>query len=384
MQRGTPRVSVIAVALLGFGAFGCLASPASARTAGRHVQFAHQATATAATPVASVERVTPVVSYGGWAAWSRYETKVNAYQLVVRSPKGVLSAVGAPQAARPFEVGLGPLASGGVGAVLARCVEPIDHRGCVLKQLAIESADPTETALPVPGGGSLFRPALWKGTIAFMRSRSVPKHPVPSELLEWRVDTKTLTRLALPSNRYYGHESEESETRETENAQGTITGLTLNGTQVAYVRVAPWGEWTRSDVWTQSPGKRAKLMDWIGTGGASDGTRTYVSPVLLDGWLYLYRQYHEMGEVWVRFKLGAKTTQKATVDLGDTSRGLVLAATPLQGGLIWSLQNSEEQTFATSGSRILLRAKVAWTTLRYRASLVSSAAGQEPRRSRAG
>jgi hypothetical protein len=154
--------------------------------------------------------------------------------------------------------------------------------------------------------------------------------------------------------------------------------------EVAYVRVAPWGEWARSDIWVQSPGQRAKAIDWIGTGGASDGTRTFLSPVILDGWLYVYRQYHELGEAWVRFKLNAETTQKAAVDFGDTSEGLVQAATPLNESLIWSLQNHDEQGLASPGARILVQSDVTWTTLKYRPSLVSWAAAQEPRRASGG
>jgi hypothetical protein len=332
-----------------------------------------------------MQRLTPVASYGGWAAWSSLDGAAHAYRLTVRSPNGVVAAMGEPQPGRPFEVSLGPLASGGVGAVFARCTEPTGHRGCVLEQLAIETAHPHETQLQVPSTGSLFRPALWKGTIAFLRSRSVPGRLVPSELLEWRIGANGLTKLDLPSNRYYAREIEEQpEVRDTENALGTITALTLNGTKVAFVRVAPWGEWARSDIWVQSPGQRAKAMDWIGTGGASDGTRTFLSPVILDGWLYVYRQYHELGEAWVRFKLNAETTQKAAVDFGDTSEGLVQAATPLNESLIWSLQNHDEQGLASPGARILVQSDVTWTTLKYRPSLVSWAAAQEPRRTSGG
>jgi hypothetical protein len=369
--------------LIGFAALVCCAK-ASARSAGLQAQAAHRAATAAGKAIASVQRLSPVVSYGGWAAWSSYDGTARAYQLIVRSPTGVVAAMGEPQPGRPFEVSLGPLASGGVGAVFAHCGEPTDHRGCVLEQLAIETSDPHETQLPVPGAGSFFRPALWKGTIAFLRSRSSAGRLAASELLEWTIGANRLTRLALPSNRYYAREIEEQpEVRDTESTPGTITALTLNGTQVAYVRVAPWGEWARSDIWVQSPGQRAKVIDWIGTGGASDGTRTFLSPVILNGWLYAYRQYHELGEAWVRFKLNADTTQKAAVDLGDTSQGLVQAAAPLNGGLIWSSQNQEEG-LAGRGARILVQADVTWTTLRDRPSLGSWAAAQEPRRSSVG
>lgn len=83
---------------------------------------------------------------------------------------------------------------------------------------------------------------------------------------------------------------------------GRITALSLRGTEVAYVRLAPWGEWTRSDLWLQQPGSPARLIDRTGTGGgAAYGSRTFLSPTIDDGWLYAYRQFRELGQAWVRW-----------------------------------------------------------------------------------
>jgi hypothetical protein len=332
--------------------------------------------------LATVSRVTPVASYGGWVAWSRYEPAMRAYQLMVRSPAGTVTQMGAPQPLRPFEVSLGILASGGVGAVYPRCAEPIEHRECILEQLAIEAAHPREVRLSVPGAGSFFLPALWKRTVAFLRSRTVARRRFPTELIEWTIGTNHLSKLQLPNNSYYAAEiKEQPEVRDTENAQGRITALALNGTQVAYVRVAPWGEWARSDLWVQKPAQHAKAIDWIGTGGgAAYGTRTYLSPTISGSWLYAYRQYHELGHAWVRYSLNTGRTQRAGIDLGDDSNGLVQAAAPLDRGVVWSLQNQTEEGLPNAGARVLSLAEVRWTTLKYQPSLASWAAAQEPRR----
>ncbi len=249
----------------------------------------------------------------------------------------------------------------------------------------MEAPDPQETQLAVPGDGALFRPALWKRTIAFLRSRTVRGRRAATELIEWTIGTNHLTKLALPQNSYYAAEiKEQPELRDTEHAQGEITALTLNGTQVAYVRVAPWGEWTRSDLWTQRPGHRAKAIDWIGTGGgAAYGTRTFLSPTIDGPWLYAYRQYHELGHAWVRFGLNADTTQGSSVNLGDDSSGLVRAVAPLHTGVVWSLQNQTQEGLPDAGARILFVAEAGWKTLRYRRSLASSVPAQEPGRSQA-
>ncbi len=137
---------------------------------------------------------------------------------------------------------LGPLVSGGVAAVYPRCANAVTHKGCKLEQLAIETTSPREKRLAVPGGGSLFRPALWKGTVAFLRA--VPKggerHPV--EMFEWTAGSKHLKALVLPHNSLSAADIGESpELTRTKGYVGEITALTLDGTQVAYTRVAPWG-----------------------------------------------------------------------------------------------------------------------------------------------
>ena len=220
-------------------------------------------------------------------------------------------------------------------------------------------ADLREVRLPVPGAGSFFLPALWRRTVAFLRSRTVARRRFPTELIEWTIGTNHLSKLPLPNNSYYAAEiKEQPEVRDTENAQGRITVLALNGTQVAYVRVAPWGEWTRSDLWVQKPAQRAKAIDWIGTGGgAAYGTRTYLSPTINGSWLYAYRQYHELGHAWVRYSLNTDRTQRAGIDLGDDSNGLVQAADPLDRGVVWSLQNQTEEGLPNAGARVLSLAR---------------------------
>jgi hypothetical protein len=57
---------------------------------------------------------------------------------MVRNANGEVSAMGIAESPQPFEVGLGPLASGGVGAVYPRCANAVTHKGCRLEQLAVE------------------------------------------------------------------------------------------------------------------------------------------------------------------------------------------------------------------------------------------------------
>ena len=317
----------------------------------------------------TITRPTSIASYGDWAAWSRYDATHRAYQLMVRNRKGDVTAMGVAESPQPFEVSLGPLAFGGVGAVYPRCANAVEHKGCRLEQLAIESSGAREERLPVPGGGSLFRPALWKGTVAFLRA--VPKggegHPV--EMFEWIPGTKRLEALALPHNRTSAAEiTEQPELRATEGYIGEITALALNGTQVAYTRLVALGEWDRSDLWVQRPGQQPKLIDRIDTGGgAAFGTRTYLTPTIAGSWLYAYRQYHETGlgdgpPAWVRYNLSTNTAQQAQVNFGNQEgfgelEGPLDAAVPLGAGVAWTLQNSRDPE---QGARVLALASVNW------------------------
>lgn len=322
----------------------------------------------------TLTRPTSISSYSGWSAWSRYDSTHRAYQLMVRNANGEVTAMGIAESPQPFEVSLGPLPSDGVGAVYPRCANAVEHEGCRLKELAIESTGAHEKRLSVPGGGSLFRPALWKGTVAFLRA--VPKggerHPV--EMFEWTAGSKHLKALALPHNSLSAADIRESpELGSTEGYVGEITALALNGTQVAYTRVAPWGEWAISNLWVQRPGQQPELIDSIETGGgAAFGTRTYLTPTIAGSWLYAYRQYHEGGLIgadggpaWVRYSLTANTAQQAQVNFGNQegeNSGPLDAAVPLGAGVIWTLQSSREPSEA--GVRVLSLASVKWKPIK--------------------
>jgi hypothetical protein len=321
----------------------------------------------------TLTRPTGISSYGSWAAWSRYDPTHHAYRLMVRNVNGEVSAMHVAESPQPFEVSLGPLPSNGVGAVYPRCANAVEHKGCRLERLAVESTDAGETRLPVPGGGSLFRPALWKDTVAFLRA--VPKggerHPV--EMFEWTAGSKRLKALALPRNSA-AEVKGQPELRDTEGDIGKITALALNGTQVAYTRVAPWGEWAISNLWVQRPGQQPELIDSIQTGGgAGSGTRTYLTPTIAGSWLYAYRQYHEEGltgadgnPAWIRYSLTTNTAQQAQVNFGTRegfaeSEGPLDAVVPLGAGVIWTLESFHEPA---DGARVLSLAGVKWKPIK--------------------
>jgi len=350
----------------------CMFAAAATASTGEPSPPPNQRGSVQARVLETITHPTSVSSYGGWAAWSRYDSTHRGYQLIVRSARGDVTAMGIAESPQPFEVSLGPLPSRGIGAVYPRCANAVRHERCSLEQVAIESTGSPEKRLAVPGGGSLFRPALWKGTVAFLRavSKGDERHPV--EMFEWTSGSRHLRALALPRNRPSVSEvKQQPELRDTEGYVGQITALALNGTQVAYTRVVPLGEWDRSDLWVQRPGRKPELIDRIGTGGgAAFGTRTYLTPTIAGSWLYAYRQYHEAGigdggPAWVRYSLRSNAAQQAQVNFGNQegfgeNEGPLDAAVPLGAGVIWTLQNSRSE----GGARVLSLASVKWKPIR--------------------
>jgi len=364
--------------LIGFAVLTGLIAPVASAAEGEALPMPRLPGSLQTRLVEAVMRPTGLASYGGWVAWSRYDPVHRGYELMTSNPAGLVAPVSVAENSEEFEVGLGPLRSGAVGAIFARCKNAARAQGCNLEEIEIGSGIPHEKRLLVPGGGSLFRPALWKGRIAFLRA--VPhggyRHPV--EMFEWTSGSKRLRALALPRNKI-PRESLESSSRSFDGYTGEITGLTLNGTRVAYTRVAPYLECcTVSDLWVQRPGQQPKLIDSTGTGGgAAYGTRTYLSPTIVGPWLYSYRQYHEPGladgePAWVRFNLTSSATQQARVAFGEheefgggaEGEGDLEAVLPRQGGVAWVLR--DRGTRSERAAFVLSLPAVKWRTIKRR------------------
>lgn len=331
--------------------------------------------------VEAVVRPTSLTSYGGWVAWSRYDPAHHAYQLMTSSPTGQIAMVGIAENAQEFEVNLGPLRSGAVGAVFSRCANAAHHKGCRLEEIDIGSGAPDETRLLVPGGGSVFRPALWRNTIAFLRvvPHGGARHPV--ELFEWTSGSKRLEAFALPRNTIPREElefDEEEHRYSFDGYTGNVTSLTLNDARVAYTRVAPYTSCcTISDLWTQRPGQRPELIDRAITGeAAARGINTYLTPEIVGPWLYTYRQYTEPSgadgeQGWVRFNLTTGATQQAQVTFEDDGasaaerelpEGQVVSAVVPQGaGANWVLHIYENDEYPAS---VLSLPAVKWKTIK--------------------
>ncbi len=161
--------------------------------------------AMAETPVLLDPRGVSVAAYGGWAAWSRADATTGHFALVTRSPQGAVSLPTVAESASPFDIELGPSAGTGVAAVYSRCADTVALKGCKVVELALGSAVASERTLVPPGGGSTHEPAIWNGGLAFLRRNPSGGSRRPDSLLVWKVGSRRVQALPLPSSRGNGH-----------------------------------------------------------------------------------------------------------------------------------------------------------------------------------
>lgn len=225
-----------------------------------------------------------VAAYGGWAAWSRPDGVTGDYGLVLRSPQGGISLPAIAEQPAPFDVELGPAGRSQVAAVYSRCTNAAARTGCHVIELRLGVSGAVERALSPPGGGSDHEPAIWNGALVFLRRRSSAGSRRPDDLLLWQIGSRRAKTLALPSSR--GARSGVGSW--PRGLTGSITGLSFNGKQVAYVTANSIGSFAESTLWFEPLGGRPELIDQETGGAGNVCPPEFVSPVLAGPWLYAY------------------------------------------------------------------------------------------------
>jgi hypothetical protein len=148
--------------------------------------LAWPATALADEVIATATRPTPVSAHAGRIVWSSYDAGQQAFFLTQRVG-GVTSRVPVRPRSVPFDVDLGPDASGETVAAYSRCSKDppardprignaIAHmpdwargRGCDLYRFDFATGRETRIATANSPGASEFLPSVWKATVAFAR-----------------------------------------------------------------------------------------------------------------------------------------------------------------------------------------------------------------------
>jgi hypothetical protein len=130
--------------------------------------------------VVRLDRETPIAAHRGVLAWSERDGRSEGFRLVIRRDGVTTPAPVAPRS-MPFDVDLGPTASGGIGAVYSRCTREVGSgggadvlygrgRGCDVFLLDLDSGGERRIAGASARGSNEFWPTLWRERIAFART----------------------------------------------------------------------------------------------------------------------------------------------------------------------------------------------------------------------
>lgn len=294
-----------------------------------------------------------VSAYDGWAAWSRADLATNAYVLVLRSPKGVVSLAPIAQRTSPFDVELGPDGSG-VAAVYSRCLDTDTLQGCHIYELKLGVAGATEQILAAPGS-SVHEPAIWDRLLVFLRRNPGGGERRPDNLFQWRIGSSLARSVALPASR--GGLSAEAG-HWPKGQTGTISGLTLHGQQVAYSTTSGSESFGVTSLWLERLGGSPKLIDQVTSGASATCEHAFLSPTLLGGWLYAY--LHDCdpyadprSDRWTRYSLSGHGAQRAKFTFVHTGDEVIDSVAPDAGGVNWS-----------SESGLYRLSSVAWRTIK--------------------
>jgi hypothetical protein len=302
------------------------------------------------------------VAYGGWSAWSRSDATTHDFELVIRSPAGVISTPSIARRPAPFDVELGPTANGHVLAVYSRCTNTVTDAGCAIYKLSLVGAV-HEAKLSVPGGGSLHQPAIWHDTLVFLRrgsgseDASSPTSPHPDSLFEWHIDAKNVTALSLP--RSHGVHDNKTATYWPKAFTGVVSGLSLGAPaaggsgppELAYVTSEQSGDFGMSTLWDQQLGGTPSLVDQVTSGQGNVCTPIFLSPVITGGWLYAYLDDCPAGggpisdDRFTRYSLTGPQVQRADHNFIHFIDDEIFSVVPDRGGVIWD--NGEVRLLAS-------------------------------------
>jgi hypothetical protein len=351
--RTVRRRSIVAVACLAAGlAFASLAAASGAREPPPVVLDPAAGCGPTLDTEDAEDCVPPTVAvYDGWSAWSRESQ--TGFELVVRSPAGVISTPAVPDRAAPFDVGLGPDGSK-VVAVFSRCTNALTDEGCALYELPLGVPGAGETAIPVPAssGASLHEPAIWDGTIVFLRRDAGGNEDVydphggrPDSLFVWRTATRTVKALPLPRSR--GTRSSPTELGWPKGLTGVISGLTLHGSELAYTTTTGSGDFAMSTLWLEQVGQAPRLIDQVTAGAGNVCDPQFLPPVISGGWLYAYLHDCPAGggpisdDRFTRYSIGGERAERADYNFIHYIDDQIFAVAPLGVGAIWDAGSVE-------------------------------------------
>jgi hypothetical protein len=263
--------------------------------------------------------------------------------LVLRSPHGALLPSPVPERPSAFDVELGPVGAG-VAAVYSRCANDTAFLGCRIYELPLSESSPVESALAIPGGGSLHEPAIWHGRLAFLRRNPAggsedTEHPTarqPDVLFVWK-HGGGLQRVTLPVS------LGERRAGWPRGKTGLISGLTLNAGALAYttataVRTTGF-QLSMFTLWYQRLGQGPRLIDQITAGQANVCMPSLLSPTIVGVKLYAYSHVCDPSAAnldrWARYDVHTRAAQYARFQFVSSSESSITSIVPSGDGAYW-------------------------------------------------
>lgn len=133
---------------------------------------AQHAAAAEVTPIAELERSSPLTAWEDTVVWSAYDADIDAYRLTALHD-GAVVTLNAEPLARPFDADVGPDSRGHAAVVYSRCADFERHDrelgDCDLFIYSLRDGEerPIRNA---NSGASEYEPTLWRGDVAWART----------------------------------------------------------------------------------------------------------------------------------------------------------------------------------------------------------------------
>ena len=258
-----------------------------------------------------------VSAYRGRLAWSDYDSATDRWVLMTRANGRVRQVPVAPRAGGPFDVDLGPNASGNTAAVYSRCTAgKRGFVGCDIYEFDFRRHKETAVSA-VNTSRSEFLPSIWKTKIAFARRcRGTPrcKRVWASVHLVDTHERGSSKRISPPPRRY-----EEDPLRDA--SPGAVE---LRGKRVAYSWNYGYSESGKSQLRLYGGRRSRALFTTYWAQGAAEGAKVG-SPSFDNRHTLYFAEMNSDASQIVRYSLATKRLRSTAEGHGYATFDLQVA-----------------------------------------------------------
>jgi hypothetical protein len=301
-----------------------------------------------------------VASFSGWTVWSR-KVALGEYQLVARSPSGMIETLSPPEQAGRFAVELGPSATGGVAAVYPICSSALaDSQSCQVEELQLGVPGAPAKTVMSSSSAAIDDVATWKAALVYLEDAGSAK----ASKLVWRSGGVTHAE-ALPMSvgiRVAGEP--------WQKGTPAVSGIRmLSPTEVAFDTRTESGDFAMTSLFVENlHSRKPELIDQYTSGAGALCEQELLPATTHSGWLYAYIHVCQPGEgdAWLRYKLNSNwqaVEKQRSVSLVKFSDEMIESVALYgNGGVAWVDPEPAEGSLTAPGLEYL--ASVPWTTVK--------------------